>query len=165
MTDRDRRSVTVCQFATCRWSSVVLHTYTNVCGVIILERGIFLHFFRLFICAVCGSSRSVHEPSALLTTRYRSGVLDMYALVYENKVFGRDLALRHGTVVCLDPGVSTRKNTSLQTGSRGGRKKLGERETEELWEWSYWSETGEFPCFVRAHGEAVRRLEKQKCLH
>ena len=46
----------------------------------------------------------------------------MYALVHENKVFGRDLALRHGTVVCLDPGVSTRKNTSLQTGSRGGRK-------------------------------------------
>ena len=57
--DESRRPVTVCQFATCRRSSVVLHTYTNVCGVIVLERGILLHFFRLFICVVCGSSRPV----------------------------------------------------------------------------------------------------------
>ena len=34
---------------------VVLLTYTNVCGVIILE----LHFFSLSICVSCGSSRSV----------------------------------------------------------------------------------------------------------
>ena len=49
----------VCQFATCWQSGAVLHTYTNVCGVIFLERGILLHFFRLFICVVCGSSQSV----------------------------------------------------------------------------------------------------------
>ena len=38
---------------------VVLLTYTNVCRVIILERGILLHFFSLSICVSCGSSRSV----------------------------------------------------------------------------------------------------------
>ena len=53
--------VTVCQFATCWPSSIVSRTYTNVYGVIImLERGILLHFFRLFICRlVCESSRPV----------------------------------------------------------------------------------------------------------
>ena len=40
-------------------SSVVLRTYTNVCGIIILERAIFLHLFRLFPCVVCGWSRPV----------------------------------------------------------------------------------------------------------
>ena len=33
------------------------HFYeSNVCGVIILDREILLHFFCLFICVVCGSS-------------------------------------------------------------------------------------------------------------
>jgi len=41
----------------CR-ASVVFHFYTNVCGLILLEQGIFPHFFRLFIfvcrLVVCG---------------------------------------------------------------------------------------------------------------
>ena len=60
-----RRPVTVCQFAICRWSCVVLHTYTNLCGIFIsLEREILLHFFRLFICVLCGASLRVtnHQP-------------------------------------------------------------------------------------------------------
>ena len=62
-----------CQFATCRPLSVVLHTYMNVCGVIILEWGILSHFFRLFELFAIR-----HNPSHLLVTRYRLGVLDMY---------------------------------------------------------------------------------------
>ena len=57
--DRSRRPVTVDEFATCWQLSVFLHTYTNVCGVIILERGILLHFFCMFVSVVCGLSRSV----------------------------------------------------------------------------------------------------------
>ena len=55
-TTRHRLSV---RGATCLQSSVVLYTYTTLCGVIILERGILMHFFRLFIWVVCGSSRAV----------------------------------------------------------------------------------------------------------
>ena len=60
------RPITVCQFATYRRSSVILHTFTNVCSVIILEQGILfisihtlLHFFRLFIHVACGLSQPV----------------------------------------------------------------------------------------------------------
>ena len=52
VTDRDDLS----PFASSRRSSVVLQTYANVCGAIILEQGILLRFFCLFICE---SSRSV----------------------------------------------------------------------------------------------------------
>ena len=54
--DRSRQPVTVWQFVTCWRLSVAAHTYMNVCGIIILEWGILLHFFRLFICVVCRSS-------------------------------------------------------------------------------------------------------------
>ena len=56
---RTRLLVTVCQFALCGRSSIILRTYTNVWGVIILERVILVHFFRLFICLICESSRPV----------------------------------------------------------------------------------------------------------
>ena len=38
---------------------VVLHTYMNICGVIILEQGILIQFFHLYICVICQSSLSV----------------------------------------------------------------------------------------------------------
>ena len=59
--DGTRRPTTVCQFSTCRRSRVVLYTFKNIFGVIILERGILLHFFRLFIRVDYGSSRHVRN--------------------------------------------------------------------------------------------------------
>ena len=60
-----------------RWS-VVLHTSTNVCSVIILKWGILLYFFHLLFLLFAGC----HDPSrtdlsSLLATHYGSGVLDM----------------------------------------------------------------------------------------
>ena len=66
--DRLPQSVTVCQLATFRRLNVVIHTYTNVCGIIIVEQGILLYFACLFVLfAVC------HDPSRtipLLATHY-----------------------------------------------------------------------------------------------
>ena len=61
-----------------------------------------------------------HEPSPLLVTPYGSGVLVMYDLVHENKVFSGDLASRHGTVLYPDSGVKRK-------GFRRGRKKISAR--------------------------------------
>ena len=68
---------------------VVLITYTNVCGVIILE----LHFFSLSICVTELRVVTIcHEPSPLLATRYGSGVLDMYDfLPYTSHIFREPL--------------------------------------------------------------------------
>ena len=58
-----RQPVTVCQFVTCGRSNVALRTYRNVCGVIILERGILLHFSCPFICPDAGRP----DPSRTVT--------------------------------------------------------------------------------------------------
>lgn len=58
----DPSCLPVCDVHLYRWSCAVLHTYMIVRGIIILERGILLHFKSfdcLFECVVCGSSRSV----------------------------------------------------------------------------------------------------------
>ena len=56
----------------------MLHTYTDVSGVIILEQGILLHFFPLFILSCLQDVATRQERSPLLVTRYGSGVLAMY---------------------------------------------------------------------------------------
>ena len=68
------RPVTVCQFATCQQSSVILHIYMNVCGIIILEWEILLHFFAcLFVLFA-----SHHNPSWTVTPFGISGTDRVY---------------------------------------------------------------------------------------
>ena len=77
--DLSRRPVTVCQFAECRWYSVVLYTISTACGVLILERGT----FHVYLC--CWRVVATrHEPSSLLTPLYGSGLLDMYVECSQN---------------------------------------------------------------------------------
>ena len=60
--DGSRLLITICRFATCWRLSIVLRTYTNVCGIIILEQGMLLHFFHwLFVlfASRCDLSQTV----------------------------------------------------------------------------------------------------------
>lgn len=76
--DRSQWPITLCQFTTWWQSSVVLHTYTNVCGDTVLEWGIFVTLLLpVYLCCLQIVMIS-HQPSPLLATSYRSGVLDMY---------------------------------------------------------------------------------------
>ena len=77
--DGSQLLVTVCHFATCWQSSIILCTCMNVCGIIILEqlRNIVTLLLPVYLSCLPVVATH-HEPSSLLTTRYGSGVLDMY---------------------------------------------------------------------------------------
>ena len=67
--DGTRRPTTVCQFSTCRRSRVVLYTFKNIFGVIILERGILLLTLLLPVYLSClRVDVTRHKLSPLLTT-------------------------------------------------------------------------------------------------
>lgn len=53
------------------------HFYDCLCAII-LEQGILLHFFPLFISSCLQDVATRQERSPLLVTRYGSGVLAMY---------------------------------------------------------------------------------------
>lgn len=55
--DGSRRPLKTCHFATCRRSSVVLHTCTNVCGVINFRTGSTVTLFSQIILVVYGLSQ------------------------------------------------------------------------------------------------------------
>ena len=76
--DESRRPIAVCQFKTCPKLSIVLHSYMNVCGNIILEQGVLLHIFHHLFMLFAGC-RNLSKLSPLSATYCRSGVLDMYA--------------------------------------------------------------------------------------
>ena len=92
--DRSWRPVTVCQFMTCGWLSMVLHTYMNVCGIIILEWGILLPLLSpLYLCCLQVVAKR-HKPSPLLATCYRSGVLDIVCTCLMDTGSGKCLPTR-----------------------------------------------------------------------
>ena len=81
--DRSWRPITVCQFTTCRWSSVVLHTYNECLGHYCFRMNNIVTFlWPVYLCYLWVIATH-HEPSPLLATRYGSGVLEMYGGVLE----------------------------------------------------------------------------------
>ena len=61
--------------------SVVLYTYTNVCGVIILEREYCNTSFASLVVLFAGRRDPSRTVIPLWRPLYRSGVLDIYGLV------------------------------------------------------------------------------------
>ena len=125
--------VTVCQFATCWRSRIIVCTYMNVCGIIILEWGILLHFFCLFICVVCKSSR----PVTKLYPFWRPGqhaqhLVSVEALTYTSGV--------RCTCICLVWHYKKITSSPLMT--------LGPRDTPSKVGWGVWPTSWTLPLFM-----------------